>query len=48
MPKCLIITLYINHSKELWLSEKERVGHSLGSDLDLFSRDLMKDIYIQT
>ena len=35
-------TIYIYHSGELGLSEKERVGHSLESALDLFWRNLMK------
>ena len=47
MPKCLIMTLYVCHPGELGLSEKERVGHSLGLALDLFWRNLMKVVYIQ-
>ena len=38
---------YINNSEKLGLSERERVGHSLGSDLDLFWRGLIKARQIQ-
>ena len=49
MIKCLLITLYIYHSEELGLSEreKERFGHSLKSNLDLFWRNLIKVELIQ-